>query len=379
MGRIVQIFRQHGAAYLQNHHGRILPSHRRVIQDICHCRTPSMGGHVYQCSQCDHYHYSYHCCGNRHCPQCRQQATEQWVQKRLMEVMPVSYFHLVFTLPSEYRELVRRNQKTAYGVLFKAATAAVMKLAADQRYLGAQIGIVAVLHTWTRAMVYHPHVHLLVPGVGINRDGAVAYFPRRAYLVPVKALSRIFRAKFIAMLKSALPEEQMPTVARKKDWVAFCKHLELGPEKAIAYLSRYLNRVAVSEGRVRRLPCGDVCVRCRSEKQEKTVRLSAHEFLRRYLQHVLPKGFNKVRRYGLFAPGNATRLKTLRHQLLLTEQIRIATVLALAVISRRIERQRKRPCPACGKGIMRRMLPLTRRRRSRSPPTAAIRNNSEVG
>ena len=368
MGRITDIFRQHGPNYLCRHHGRILPSHRRTIHDICHCRTPSMGGHLYQCSHCDHYRYSYHCCGNRHCPQCRQQATTRWVHQRLAEVMPVSYFHLVFTVPSEYRRLVRRHQKIAYGVLFKAATAALMKLAADQRYLGAQIGILAVLHTWGRAMVYHPHVHLTVPGVGVSRDGTLAYFPCRTYLVPVKALSRIFRAKFIAMLKAALPKARMPTVARKKDWVVFCKHLDLGPEKAIAYLGRYLNRVAVSDNRVRRLPDGDVWVRYRGEEQEKRVRLGPQEFLRRYLQHVLPKGFNKVRRYGLFAPGNAMRLKALRHQLLLTQKIQLKTLLVLAAISRPVENHHWQRCPVCGQGIMQRMLPLTATFRNRSPP-----------
>lgn len=373
MSRIVAIFRQHGARYLRIHEGRILPSHRRTIHDIRHCRTPVMGGHVYQCSHCEHYHYSYHCCGNRHCPQCRSEATTRWVQQRLEEVMPVAYFHLVFTLPCEYRALVCRHQKIAYGVLFKAAAASLMKLAADERYLGARIGILAVLHTWSRAMIYHPHLHLLVPGVGLSGDGTTAFFPRRAYLVPVKALSRIFRAKFMAMLKAALPEEVLPTVTRKKDWVVFCKRLDLGPEKAIAYLGRYLNRVAVSDERVRRLPGGDVCVRYRDKHQEKRVRLRPQEFLRRYLQHVLPKGFNKVRRYGLFAPGNAKNRTALRHQLLLTETIKMTTLVALAAISRRVEHQRRRPCPVCGQGIMRRVLPLAGKIRSRSPPLFSTR------
>ena len=370
MGPIVQIFREHGGAYLHRHALGILPSHRRTIHDICHCRTPSMGGHVYQCSHCGHYRYSYHCCGNRHCPQCRQPATQRWVQKRLIELLPVSYFHLVFTLPAEYRALVRRHQKIAYGVLFKAAAASLMKLAADQRYLGAQIGILSVLHTWSRAMSYHPHVHLLVPGVGVSRDGRLACFPRRAYLVPVKALSRIFRAKFIALLKAALPEERLPRVARQKDWVVFCKHLDLGPEKAVAYLGRYLNRVAVHDRRVRRLPDGDVLVSYRDKEQRKHVRLCPDEFLRRYLQHVLPRGFNKVRRYGLLAPGNAPRLKALRCQLLLTTRIRLATLAALAVIRQRIERQRKRPCPVCETGIMQPVVVSVHSRRARSPPSA---------
>ena len=198
--------------------------------------------------------------------------------------------------------------------------------------------------------------------------GRTPFYPRRTYLVPVKALSRIFRAKFIAMLKAALLKARVPTVARQKDWVVFCKHLDLGPAKAIAYLGRYLNRVAVSDNRVRCLPGGDVCVRFRDEEQEKRVRLDPQEFLRRYLQHVLPKGFNKVRRYGLFAPGNATRLKTLRHPLLLTQKIRLKTLLILAALSRPMKNHRRQRCPVCAQGAMRRMLPLAATFRSRSPP-----------
>ncbi len=368
MARIVDIFRQHAGGYLHTHHANILPSHRRTVVDICTCRTPAMGGHLYQCSHCAHYHYSYHCCGNRHCPQCRGLQTARWVQQRLAEVMPVAYFHLVFTIPAEHRGLVRRHQKIAYGVLLKAAAASLMTLCADERYLGAQIGILAVLHTWGAAMRYHPHAHLLVPAVGLSRDGTVAYFSRRGYLVPVKALSKIFRAKFIAMLKAALPEERIVPIPRKKAWVVFCKHLDLGPEKAIAYLGRYLNRVAVDDSRVSQLPDGRVGVRYRHENQLKQAYLSPHAFLHRYLQHVLPKGFNKVRRYGLLAPCNVKRLKTLRHQLLLTAQIQLTTLMALAALSRQIERPRWRRCPSCGQGLMQRLPPLNTHFRARSPP-----------
>ncbi len=368
MARIVDIFRRHGGRYLHTHHASILPSHRRTIVDICACRTPAMGGHLYQCSHCAHYHYSYHSCGNRHCPQCRGLQTARWVQQRLAEVMPVSYFHLVFTIPAEHRGLLRRHQKIAYGVLLKAAAASLIKLCADERYLGAQIGILAVLHTWGAAMCYHPHAHLLVPAVGLSRDGTVAYFSRRGYLVPVKALSRIFRAQFMAMLKAALPEAPIAPIPRKKPWVVFCKHLDLGPEKAIAYLGRYLNRVAVDDSRVSALPDGQVGVRYRHENQLKQAHLSPHAFLRRYLQHVLPKGFNKVRRYGLLAPCNAKKLKTLRHQLLLTAHIKLRTLMALAVLSRQIERPRGRRCPICGRGLMQRLQPLNAHFRARSPP-----------
>jgi hypothetical protein len=372
MSRIVQIFRQHGTVYLNRHAAHLLPSHRRTIHDVCNCRTPVMGGHVYQCRRCDYYRYSYHCCGNRHCPQCRQPATARWVQQRLEEVMPVAYFHLVFTLPAELRDLVRRHQKVAYGVLIQAAAASLMKLCADQRYLGAQVGILAVLHTWSRAMIYHPHVHLLVPGVGLSRDGRNVYFPRRAYLVPVKALSRIFRAKFVDRLKAALPEAAVPVVSRKKDWVVFCKHLDLGPEKAIAYLGRYLNRVAISEDRVSRLADGAVGVGYRDAQHRYTsARLTPEEFLRRYLQHVLPKNFHKVRRYGLFAPCNGSALAALRHQLLLGNPR--AAPRAMRARQPAAARSYQRPrCPQCGHGLMPYALPPVYGHRSRSPPQQGV-------
>jgi len=368
MSHIVEIFKQNGPLYLRVHERNMLPSHRRTIHDICRCRTPSMGGHVYHCRNCGHYRYSYHCCGNRHCPQCRSQATQKWVHQRMGELMPVPYFHLVFTLPAEFRSLVSGNQKVAYGVLFKAAAESLMQLAGDERYLGAQIGILAVLHTWSRAMIYHPHVHLLVPGVGLSRDGATVYFSRREYLVPVKALSRIFRAKFIDRIKQALPGRSIPTVSQSKAWVVFCKHLDLGPEKVVAYLGRYLNRVAIGDERVSRSPDRGVLIRYRKEDRPVTVRLTAHEFLRRYLQHVLPKGLNKVRRYGLFSPGNLNSLMALRCQLLLTEKTKLGLLVALAAVAKAATEPYRPRCPQCGTGAMIRALPLAPDYYSRSPP-----------
>jgi len=331
-----------------------------------------MGGHLYHCDTCDHYHYSYHCCGNRHCPQCRSQATRQWVQQRMGELMPVPYFHLVFTLPSEFRDMVRANQKIVFPVLFKAAAASLMQLTADERYVGAQIGILAVLHTWSRAMIYHPHVHLLVPGVGLSRDGSTVFFSRREYLVPVKALSILFRAKFISMLKKELPGKMVPSVSRKKAWVVFCKYLDLGPEKVIDYLGRYLNRVAISDARVHRLADGDVLVHYRDEDRIKSMRLSPHEFLRRYLQHVLPKGLNKVRRYGLFAPARQKSLKELQCQLLLAAQTKLTLLTALAATAEKVEKPYQRLCPHCGHGVIKRVLPIAPNYRNRSPPSQSV-------
>ena len=369
MGRIVDIFKRHGPLYLRIHGANILPSHRRTIYDICRCRTPIMGGHVYRCSQCNHYRYSYHCCGNRHCPQCRSQATRHWVQQRKQELMPVPYFHLVFTLPSEYRDLVRTNQKAAFPVLFKAAAAALVQLAADERYVGAQIGILAVLHTWSRAMIYHPHVHLLVPGVGLGPDGDTVHFSRRKYLVPVKALSILFQIKFTAMLKKALPDKAMPRTLKTKAWVVFCKPLDLGPDKVIDYLGRYLNRVAICDDRLHRLSGGDVLVKYWQAGRMIKARLSPHEFLRRYLQHVLPKGLNKVRRYGLYAPARKKLLQQLRCRLLLAER-------TPKTLSAALPQDEDRPawprCPHCGSKVMKHAFSMPPDYCSRSPPMYCI-------
>jgi hypothetical protein len=369
MGRIVDIFKTHGSDYIQRYGPRLLPSHRRTIADICHCRTPLKGGHVYHCTVCNHYRYSYHCCGNRHCPQCRSANSAQWVDQRLKELLPVPYFHLVFTLPSTYRALMSQNQQTGYRVLFKAAAKALMDICADERYVGARIGIVAVLHTWSRAMVYHPHIHMLVPGVGLAQDGTTAYFCRHRYLVPVKALSKRFRANFIAMITAALPAESIPGCGPLKPWVVYCKHLDLGPQKAIAYLGRYLNRVAVSDTRVSELAGGDILVKGATARKRGCVRLTPSEFLRRYLQHVLPKGFNRVRRYGLLAPCHRQKFQSLRSRLLLSAHNRMVIWAALAA-SRTFTPKKGhwQRCPVCGRGLMMRVAHLAPQPRTRSPP-----------
>lgn len=369
MGCVANIFKRHGGRYLQTHGKRMLPSHRRALVDIGRCRTPALGGHLYRCGHCGHYHYSYHCCGNRHCPQCRGQWSQRWIEQRKAELLPVPYFHLVFTLPEAFRRPLRANQRAGYRVLFRAAAEALLALAADQRYVGGRIGILAVLHTWTRAMVFHPHVHMLVPGVGLSDNGRMLSFSRRGYLVPVKALSKIFREKFLAMIREAVPGLEIPGNIRQKDWVVFCKHLDMGPEKVVEYLGRYLNRVAVTDHRVGVRPEGAVIVRYRATDGSKgSVRLGIDEFFRRYLQHVLPKGFNKVRRYGLFAPSNRRLLQHLRCQLLLTQKTKLAMMLALAEVQSGSGHRPARLCPQCKTAALERALPIKPNHNSRSPP-----------
>jgi len=354
----------HGGDYLQEFGTRILPSHRRALADIAACRTESMGGHVDECEDCGHQQYLYHSCKNRSCPKCHGSETSLWLEKRETELLPVRYFHLVFTLPSELRDPVRKNQKLLYDILMRAAVETLTAIGLDPKYVGGKLGILAVLHTWTRALEHHPHVHMLVPAGGLARDGQWRE-SRKKFLVPVKALSRLFRYRFMKMARKALPEETFPQEVWNKEWVVFCKPTFNRAKKVLRYLGRYVHRIAITNNRILSLQNGTVTFRYQNSgtKQWKTMPLPAKEFLRRYLQHVLPQGFHKVRYYGLLSPGNKVTLKRL--QLLLAE--------------RRTTKEEKneetapppaeRRCPCCEEGLMViiRWLP----RKARSPPWGA--------
>jgi hypothetical protein len=306
---LTKIFRKYREIYLERYGQRILPSHRRALSDIIMCRTEALGGQVFQCGQCGKRHYAYHSCRNRSCPQCHGTQTREWLNARAPELLPVPYFHLVFTLPKELRNLVRTHQEALLSALMRAAGYALMKLARDPRYLGGKIGILAVLHTWTRAMIYHPHVHCLVPGGGISPDGQWLS-ARKGFLVPVTALSMIFRAKFMELARKSLADVKLPESVWKTPWVVYAKPSVQGAEKVLRYLARYVHRIAITNNRILSSANGQVTFRYQDsrDKRWKTMTLEILEFMRRYLQHVLPRGFHKVRYYGLLAPGN-------RHQL----------------------------------------------------------------
>lgn len=319
MPELADIFRRYGDEYLEKFGANILPSHRRALSDILHCRTEMLGGHVYRCDQCGHEVYAYHSCRNRSCPKCHGPPTEAWLDKRRAELLPVEYFHLVFTLPKALGEIVRRHQKTLYGVLMKSAAQALMKLAADPKYVGGQLGVLAVLHTWSRPLDYHPHVHCLVPGGGISVDQE--WLPaRKGYLVPVRALSKIFRGMFMAMA-AKLPDVTIPKTVWDQRWVVYCKPSVPGPQKVLDYLGRYVHRVAIPNSRIVSIDDGRVCFRYQNcgTREWKTMTLPATEFIRRFLQHVLPKGVHKVRYYGFWAPSNRARLR--RVQIALAESV----------------------------------------------------------
>src|SRR4030095_13065625 len=291
---------------------RMLPSHRRAMQDIETCRTASLGGQLYYCAHCDEQRYSYHSCKNRHCPKCQNEQANEWLAAQQSLLLPIHHFLVTFTLPAELRALARRNQKTIYHLLFRASSAALQLLAQEPRFVGARLGMVGVLHTWTRQLLYHPHVHFIVTGVGLADSGRWRS-SRKDFLVHVKPLSRIFRAKFRDQLqKSALFAQVQPRVWLK-DWVVHSEPVGSG-QQAFKYLAPYIFRVAISNNRLRKLAQGNVTFSYKESAtaQLKHCTLSAHEFIRRFLQHVLPNRFIKVRYYGLLSPAQRQLLQKAR-------------------------------------------------------------------
>ena len=242
MIELAQVVRKHGPEYLEKFGDRMPYSHKRALTAIADCRTEAMGGHLEECDQhCGHVRYSYHSCKNSSCPKCHGADTKKWLEKQEAQLLSVPYFHLVFTLPACLREIIRSNQKVLYAVLFQAAIAALTKLGLDRKYLGGLLGMVAVLHTWTRAKEYHPHLHILIPGGALDKDG-VWRPARKKFLVPVKALSPIFRAMFMKLVRKALPKETFPKEAWDHDWVVFSRPTFKKTKKVLTYLSRYVYR-----------------------------------------------------------------------------------------------------------------------------------------
>jgi hypothetical protein len=314
MLEVADIVRLHGAAYRARFGDRLLPSHARAMHDIEACRTAYFGGHLKQCDSCGRKRFSYHSCGNRHCPKCHGEQTERWLERQRARILPCRYYLLTFTLPGELRALARSHQKALYAALMRSAAAALQALALDARYLGARIGALAVLHTWTRALAYHPHVHLLATAGGLSADGAEWIAPKHhAYLVPVHALSVLFRAKMCAALKLARLLDRTPRPLWKKNWVVHCQSAGAG-DKVLEYLGRYVFRVALANSRLESIDNGQVSFRYRDRATQRLRRVSlpALEFLARFLQHVLPRGLAKVRYYGIFSGTHRALLEQAR-------------------------------------------------------------------
>jgi hypothetical protein len=316
MIELAHVFRRHGPDYQAKYAEQMLPSHRQAMRAITNCRTEALGGHVYRCDHCDEERYSYHSCRNRHCPKCQHNAAEDWLERQQDFLLPAPYFLLTFTLPGELREFARSNQRAIYNLLFRASAAATQQLAQDPRFVGGQIGMIGILHTWGRDLNYHPHVHYLIPGGGLGVEGQSWLPSREDFLVHVKPLSILFRAKFRDALRKTEIFTLVPAETWQQEWVVHCQPVGNGAA-ALKYLAPYIFRVAISNRRILKLADGKVTFRYTESGtgQSRICTVAAEEFIRRFLQHVLPKGFVKVRYYGFFSSGSRHRLRQVRRLL----------------------------------------------------------------
>jgi len=369
---VADILRDHGAAWREANRGHVSLAQLKVMSAIERCRTAALGGHVARCENaaCGNTVIAYNSCRNRHCPKCQWAASRRWLADREAELLPLPYFHVVYTLPSRLRDVAYQNKRVVYDLLMKAAAETTLAIAADPKHLAAQIGITAVLHTWGSALTHHPHVHMIVPGGGLSLDGARWVTARSSFLVHVKVLARLFRGKLLAMLTQAHDMGRLKffnthagladkrtfkrfiAPLRHINWVVYCKAPFAGPEQVLRYLSRYTHRVAISNSRLVAVDNAGVAFRWKDYRVSgpdrwKTMRLHPHEFIRRFLLHVLPKGFHRIRHYGLFANGKRTEnIATARAFLNVAPPA--AEPLVQSDPAPNAARVLPSPCPCCG-------------------------------
>lgn len=381
---VADIFRAAGPGYRAAHGGHLSLAQLKVMSAIEACRTAALGGHVEACMDCGHWRIAYNSCRNRHCPKCQGAAARTWLAEREADLLPVGYFHVVFTLPAEVAAIAFHNKALVYDLLFKAASEAMLTIAADPRHLGARIGITAVLHTWGSAMTYHPHVHMIVPGGGIAPDGTRWISSRPAFLLPVRVLGKLFRRLFLTRLLQLHDAGQFAffgslapladrraflrhlAPARKARWVVYAKPPFAGPKAVLAYLSRYTHRVAISNRRLIAFDAKGVTFRYKDYRREaperqQVITLATDEFIRRFLLHVLPRGFHRIRHYGLLA--GASRKDNLAQ----ARRLLAAPPPADDTPEETVEV--RPPCPCCG-GRMIVIEIFVRWRQPRAPPLA---------
>jgi hypothetical protein len=330
MFELADIFRTYGPAYRQRYGDRMLPRHIQVMWDIAHCRTPIMGGACYYCPQCQTSHYSYHSCHNRHCPQCASNRADRWRERQLAHLLPVPYFLVTCTLPHTLNPLARSHQKLIYTLLFKTSADALQTLARNPQWLGGTIGMVGVLHTWDRSLGYHLHVHYLMPAGGIDPTTGAWTPSHPKFLIPGSALRTVFRATFRDALQAVAPDlfAQVPSETWTTQWVVHCQPVGDG-RTALKYLAPYVYRVALSNRRLVSLQDGQVTFRYKPRQQPwKTMTLDALAFMQRFLQHVLPKGFQKVRSFGFLHPSHRARFTALQAHLTATATAETAATVA---------------------------------------------------
>jgi len=336
---VADIFRDHGAAWRRAHAGHVSLGQLKVMSAIERCRTAALGGHVARCQDCAHTQISYNSCRNRHCPKCQGAAAREWLAERQAELLPVGYFHVVFTLPAAVADIAYHNKAMIYDLLMRVSAETMLTIAADPKHLGARIGITSVLHTWGSAMTHHPHVHMIVPGGGIALDGERWVACRPGFFLPVRVLAKLFRRLFLDKLAAAHAAGRLQFFGdhahladpqafaaflkplRKTKWFVYAKRPFAGPQAVLAYLARYTHRVAISNRRLISVDDTGVTFKVKDYRIEgpgryKTMTLAAHEFIRRFLIHVLPKGLHRIRHYGLFAgAGRADNIARIRQML----------------------------------------------------------------
>jgi hypothetical protein len=337
---VADIFRECGAQYRKTHGASMSREQYRAMRAIEVCRTAYLGGHVDVCDECGNERISYNSCRNRHCPKCQSLAKAEWLQSRMAELLPVPYYHVVFTIPEEVASVAFQNKKIVYSILFRAASETLRTIAADPKHLGAEIGSLAVLHTWTQTLLHHPHLHCVVPGGGLSPDHSSWKSCRPGFFLPVRVLSRLFRAKFLSYLQQAFnqgkiqffsdlkpladPEAFAQFLARnrKQEWVVYAKPPFGGPAQVLEYLGRYTHRVAISNHRLLAFQDGRVTFQWRDREKQNRIRtmtLEADEFIRRFLLHVLPSGFAKIRYFGFLANRHRRSRLSLSRRLLHAE------------------------------------------------------------
>ena len=375
---VADIFRQHGYDFRLTH--PLSPEQRRVMRAIERCRTAALGGHVEQCDTCGHQRIAYNSCRNRHCPKCQSLAKARWLEARLADLLPVEYFHVVFTLPEQLAAVAFQNQRVVYNILFATAAETLRTIAADPRHLGAEIGFLAVLHTWSQTLRHHPHLHCVVPGGGLSADGKSWRSCRRGFFLPVNVLARLFRRLFLQGLERAYEKGKLtfhghltylakPLAFRRlcaglraREWWVYANPPFGGPEQVLAYLGRYTHRVAISNHRLLSLKDGKVTFSWKDYRhgnQPSLMTLSTDEFIRRFLLHVLPRGFQRIRQFGLLA-NRRRRVQLARCRQLLGTATQAAMPLPSDYKSlyQTVTGESLEHCPACRIGKLKFAAPL---------------------
>ncbi len=384
---VADIFRTHGAAWRRSQAGHVSLEQMKVMSAIVSCRTAALGGHVSACQDCDHTQIAYNSCRNRHCPKCQGQVARDWLEARQAELLAVPYYHVVFTLPAVIADIAYQNKAVIYDLLFKASAETVLTIAADAKHLGARLGVTSVLHTWGSAMTHHPHVHMIIPGGGISIDGKSWLSCKPGFFLPVRVLSRLFRRVLLDKMIKAHQAGQLKFFARhvglahakafaaylaplrKTEWVVYAKRPFAGPVDVLAYLSRYTHRVAIANSRLIAADGNSITFKCKNyrikgRERYKAMTLKPHEFIRRFLIHVLPTGFHRIRHYGLFANGNRTSNIAGARELLDVPAPQDDT----GADTKTDELSGcARPCPSCG-GVMAIIETFERDAQPRAPP-----------